>query len=221
VKIEESPMGWWSCAGFALLLALGCAQTKELGRKAAWEFVPVGSRDVTVTQVQVHGPYLLAAMRGEAGDVDFLAPATEACARLLKAEAGLTYSKQGNFGRFSGEGEVCDPVGIASLAVWRDRRPRARGRPLPLGTARFAVVHRDEELVLLRGRFPFTGRVGIPGGHDIVAVLPNSEICQRPIERGEASIEFRDAGEVPFRLLAGRGFCPILGFAAPVASAAR
>lgn len=210
----------WTRAGVALLVGLGCAQTKEIGRKAAWEFVPVGSRDVTVAKVGAHGPYLLAEMRGEAGDVDFLVPATEPCARLLRPEAGVTYSKQGNFGRFSGEGDVCDPVGIASLAVWRDRHPRARGRPLPLSTARFAVIYRDDELVMLRGRFPFTGRVGIPGGHDIVAVLPNSEICQGPIEKGEASIEFRDAGKVPFRLMAGRGFCPILGFAAPVDSAA-
>ena len=107
-------------------------------------------------------------------------------------------------------------VGIASLAAWRDTRSRVPGRPAPRETARFELLHRGEKLVMVRGRFPFTSRVCIPAGYDLVALLPNSEVCERPIERGEASIEFRDAGDEPFRLIGSDGTCPILGFATPI-----
>jgi hypothetical protein len=202
--------------GLALLVILGCAKTKEVGKEAFWELSPVASRGVSVVQVETQGPYLLADLEGLGSERRFIAPATEVCARVLAPDAAVTYSKHGTFGHFTREGEECDPVGIGSLAAWRDDRPRARGRPLPRETARFALFHRGENVVMVRGRFPFTGRVGISAGYDLVALLPNSEVCQRPIERGEAAIEFRDAGDEPFRLIGSDGTCPIHGFAAPV-----
>ncbi|UCE84794.1 MAG: hypothetical protein JSU66_10570, partial [Deltaproteobacteria bacterium] len=69
---------------------------------------------------------------------------------------------------------------------------------------------------LLRGEFPLAGRIGITGGYDLVALLPNSEDCRAPIERGEASLEFRDVGREPFRLLGPAATCAILGFASPL-----
>ena len=204
------------CIGLALLVILGCAKSKEVGKDAFWELSPIASRGVSVVQVEAQGPYLLADLRGLGSERRFIAPATESCARVLAPEAAVTYSKHGTFGHFTREGEECDPVGIGSLAAWRDDRTRARGRPLPRETARFALFHQGEKVVMVRGRFPFTGRVGIPGGYDLVALLPNSEVCQRPIERGEASIEFRDAGDEPFQLIGSDGTCPILGFATPV-----
>jgi hypothetical protein len=204
------------CIGLALLVVLGCAKTKDVGKKAFWELSPVASRGVSVVQVETEGPYLLADLRGMGSERRFIAPATEICERVLAPEAAVTHSKHGTFGRFTREGEECDAVGIGSLAAWRDSRPRTRGRPLPRATARFALFHRGEEVVMVRGRFPFTNRVGIAGGYDLVALLPNSKLCQRPIERGEASIEFRDAGDEPFRLIGSDGSCPILGFATPV-----
>ncbi len=203
------------CALSAALLFVACAKTKEVGRDIAHELNPVAASDVTVVQVGRRGPYLLAAVHGPRIDLNFLAPTTPVCARILAPEATSSYARHGLFGRFSKDGETCDPVGIASLAAWRDRQPRARGRPLPRGTARYDVLAQYDDVTLLRGQFPLTNRVGIPSGYDIVALVPSSEACQPLFERGEASIEFRDAGRMPFRLVARRGSCPILGFALP------
>jgi hypothetical protein len=206
------------CVSLVILALLGCARTREVGGDAAWELWPFGSRDVSVVQVEVVGPYLLVSLHGRRIHLSFFAPATPVCGRVLAPEARLTYTKHGVFGRFSREGEMCDPVGTASLASWRDRQPRARGRPAPRGTARYKVIYADEKVVLLRGEFPLANRIGITGGFDLVAMLPNSEDCRAPIERGEASIEFRDTGREPFRLVGRNAHCPVLGFANPVAT---
>lgn len=206
------------CVGLALLVILGCAKTAEVGKEAFWELSPIASRGVSVLRVEAEGPYLLADLAVVAGERRFIAPASEVCARVLAPATTLTYSKHGTFGLFTREGEECEPVGIGSLAAWRDDRPRAPGRPAPRQTARFALYHRGENVVMVRGRFPFANRLGIAGAYDLVALLPDSEVCQRPIERGEAAIEFRDAGDEPFRLIGSEGTCPILGFAAPVES---
>jgi hypothetical protein len=203
------------CVVSAALLLVACAKTKEVGKDIAHELNPVAASDVTVVQVESRGPYLLAVVHGPRIDLNFVAPATPVCARILAPEATSSYARHGLFGRFSKDGDICDPVGIASLAAWRDRQPRSRGRALPRGTARYDVLAQYDDVTLLRGRFPFTNRVGIPSGYDIVALIPSSEECQPLFERSEASIEFRDAGRMPFRLLAARGPCPILGFALP------
>ncbi|UCE85578.1 MAG: hypothetical protein JSU66_14770, partial [Deltaproteobacteria bacterium] len=79
-------------ARFVLVLAaaLSCARAKHVGSEAAWELFPFGSRDVSVVQVEVVGPYLLAALHGPRIDLRFLAPATPVCGRVLAPEARLT-----------------------------------------------------------------------------------------------------------------------------------
>ena len=52
------------CIGLALLVMLGCAKAKDLGKEAFWKFSPVASRGVSVVQVEAMGPYLLAELRG-------------------------------------------------------------------------------------------------------------------------------------------------------------
>lgn len=207
------------CSLLPLLLALACAQAKEIGKEVAWGLSPIGARDTSVMHVEVRGPYLLAALRGSKIDLNFLVPANEVCARVLAPEARVTYAKHGIYGRISREGESCDAVGIASLAAWRNRQPRARGRAFPRGTARFELIYRDDDIVLVRGEFPLANRIGIPGGYDLVAVLPNTESCSVPVERGEASIEYHDSGREPYRLVGSEGPCPVLGFASPLEAA--
>ena len=58
--------------------------------------------------------------------------------------------------------------------------------------------------------------MNIPGGWDLVAVLPNSGVCSGLAKRTDASLEYRVAGPEPFVLLNDSQLCPVLGFATPV-----
>jgi len=206
-----NPWGRRHVALFAAL-ALGC-------ETVAWRLNPFGSTDVGVVAVEPHGPYLFVAVRGRQIDLRFAVPHTTTCARVLEAEASVRYEKAGTFGRFVREGETCDAAGSLSLAGWRDRQPRRRGGTnavVPRTTARYTVAYRDEDYLLLRGRFALAARVGIPAAFDLVAVVPESEPCRAIASRREASLEFRPAGRDPFRLLSGRAPCIVAGFAMPV-----
>jgi hypothetical protein len=200
-----------------VLLALGCAKAKEVGKEAIWQLNPFGTDQVFVDFVGALGPYLYVALRSERTKLNFLVPSTVVCARVFEPEAEVTYLKRGVFGRFARGEESCDPSGVASLAAWRDRKPRARGKALPRAMARFQVIYHDDEAVLARGRFPLASRVQIPGGYELVALFPNTPACHGPLEAGEASMVFRDVGADPFRLMVAEGDCPILGFAMPPA----
>lgn len=199
-----------------LLVAAGCETAASAGRGLEQGLNPFAKTATTVGAVVVRGPYLEAALAGGGLDLRMLAPASEGCAAILVPEAKVSYAKEGNFGRVERDGAHCDLVGVTSLAAWRDRQPRSRGRMAPTATARFRAVHRDPEVAMVRGRFPLAARAGIPAGYDLVALLPASETCRAPLERGEATLEFRDAGPEPFRLGGEGGFCPVLGFATPL-----
>lgn len=202
-----------------LAVAMGCESMKRTGERALFSANPVGSTDGVVLGVSRHGSYLLVAFGGSLRDMQFFAPATADCLQVLAPEVQVRYTKSGVFGRFTRDGTSCDPIGVASLAAWRDSRPRTRGKPVPRAAAFFTLLQEDPELIFLRGRFPLASRVGIPGGWDFVAVLPNSGVCSGLAQRTEASLEFRPAGPEPFVLLNSGQRCPVLGFTAPIVAA--
>lgn len=146
----------------------------------------------------------------------FFFPPDEDCEAVLRPEASIEWVEVGLFGRARSGEQECDAVGLLSLAEWRDRRPRPPGRPRPRASARYVLVAQDADLALLRGRFPLTGRIGIPGGVDLVAVVPKVPLCQGPLGRTVSTITFSDMGDVPFALMSDTGLCPILGFALPL-----
>lgn len=209
-------------AAAVLPALLACAGAKRAGRAVEQELNPFASARVAVVAVAVHGPYLVADIQGASGgrgDLTLLAPGTDpACLRILRPEAWVTYRKHGHFGRFEDGEDVCDAVGVASLAAWRDRQPRGPlpRAVIPRATVRFREIARDDDVVLVRGRFPLVGHAGIPAGHDLVALLPTLPACARPLERGEGSLEFVPAGRVAFRIVGDGGPCPVLGFALPL-----
>jgi hypothetical protein len=198
------------------VLALGCQTAQDAGERVLYGINPVGTTDAVVLGVSTHGAYLLVSLAGPLADLRFFAPATEACIQVLAPDARVNYGKAGVFGRFRRDELSCDPVGVASLAAWRDRQPRRRGPPVPRATARFRLLQEDPELIFVRGRFPLASRVAIPGAYDLVAVLPNTEPCVGVAAQGEASLEFRAAGPEPFQLLAGGPICHVFGFALPL-----
>ncbi len=194
-----------SVAGLLVLFGLG-----------ACTGVPGISTHDQVTGVVERGPYLDALVDQRGNTLRFLFPASDVCRRVIATEAIVEYKADGPLGRFEGGGESCEPIGIASLAAWRDRGPRGATRPVPRRPATFRVVYEDDTVVMARGRFPFTGRIGLSGGEDTIAIIPNSDACRRIIERGRASLEFRDSGPDPFRLITSDGRCPIEGFVRPL-----
>lgn len=201
----------------------GCDTTRRAASTVEQRVNPFASAQVSILRVDRHGPYLLAEFRSRGALLSFFAPADQgACVRLLRPEATLVYRKHGNFGRFEGDGETCDPVGVGSLAAWRNRQPRGSrgGRLIPRAQATFREIARDESMVLVRGRFPLAGRVGVPNGQDIVAMLPHDETCARPVAAGVASLEFVPTGPQALRLVGERGLCPVLGLALPPAAEA-
>lgn len=154
----------------------------------------------------------------EKGDerLRFFFPAEGACARIVRAEAWVEYTAYGPLGRIRAGDDVCDPVGIASLRAWRDRRPRPQTpRPVPRARAEFAVIYEDADYVLARGRFPLAGLVGWYGGDDTIALVPRTDACALVLARGVASMEYRPSGPQVFTLLSDADSCPIEGFVLP------
>jgi hypothetical protein len=169
-----------------------------------------------VTEVTLRAAYLDATLESSNWSLRFFFPATKACARVIRRDARVEYRTGGPVGEVQSGGEACDPVGIVSLPEWRDRRARSRGDPLPPFTARFKSIYTDEELVLVRGRFPLTGEIGWDRGDDTVAVLPHAEGCNDVLARGVAPLEFHAQGPQVFTLVSEEGSCPVIGFALPL-----
>ncbi len=203
--------------GLILATTLAACASSDLAVSAAGP--ESSARDASfVTSLQQRDRYLIAHIAGGRANLRLIFPSTDDCVAVLGSEAAVEYRRTGSFGRVVRGAGSCDPIGIASLAAWRDRRPRGasnRATGIPRKTAVFHVVHEDSEVVMVRGKFLLANRIGIGAAHDLVAVLPNQPICRRPIERGVASLEFRDNGPVPFALVSDRGLCPVLGFAIP------
>ncbi len=177
-----------------------------------------GERSVRVTSLQQRWHYLDVSL--SPGSLRFFFPDNDVCRKILRRDAAVIYVKRGPLGEVKNDaGERCEPVGIASLRAWRDRSSRPRTQtPVPRSHATFEVVHRDGELAYARGRFILASLVGWTNVDDTIAILPDTEGCQKPIESGFGSMEFRYSGKVPYRLVAGGKDCPIVGFVRPAAA---
>lgn len=184
-----------------------------------------------VTELAVRDGYLDATLSGPGHPLRFFFPRGEVCAALLRPEGKVGYVARGRYGQVvwpegqaptpERQGEACVPLGVGSLRVWRDRQPRPRTAGgatagLERDTAHFRVVYRDDAGILLRGRFPLAGAVGFAAAQDLVAFVPASEPCLATIAGGEATLEFRESGPEPFRLMTEPpARCVVEGFAIP------
>lgn len=201
----------WS-RGLASALALALAGTGLTGCRN----IPGTSREWVVDSVVERGPYLDVNVSRGNSTQRFFTLADEPCRSVLRAEAAVDYVSLGPLGRFR-SGEIrCDPVGIGSLATWRDQRPRPRGGPLPVGQASYRVEWQDQDLAMLRGRFPLVGMLGWPGMGDTIVLVPQAPPCQALLERTAATIQFRVAGPDPLVLFNAGQHCAVLGLIQPI-----
>jgi hypothetical protein len=102
------------------------------------------------------------------------------------------------------------PPALAPLAP-RGRDDAQQPGPLDSSPARWTILYEDSEVLLLRGRFPVASRVGLANTFDVVAMVPNDDVCGPVARSGAASLVFRPSGNRVLQL----GSCSVLGVAAP------
>lgn len=203
-------LAWLPAAATALAI---CATPQKTGFQLG---LPGSRTPMTVERVTPRGPYLEVALRAPGLELVSYAPDDEACRGVLAREHAVDYATDGGGGSFSREGRRCEAAGIGSLDAWRERRARPRTRsPVPSAQASFRVLHRDEQVVLVRGRFPLAGLLGWVGGDDTVAAIPNAPECARPLESGVATLQYFPAGRDVLTLTGEGGLCPVLGLLRP------
>jgi hypothetical protein len=167
----------------------------------------------------------LVAERGELLDVNsetggretrFLVPNDDDCRHLFVGEQPVSYSNSGGrFGSFHAGDRSCEPVGVLSLVQWRDRRPRNQNASvIPRARAELRErIYRDDDVELIRGRFPLAAQIGITGAQDLIAVIPVTAECADLPVPGSLSMEFRQVGRQPFTLIHEGRRCTLQGFA--------
>ena len=122
----------------------------------------------------------------------------------------------GPLGQFQADGVDCVPVGIGSLAAWRDERPRPQVGPLPSKQANYRLEYQDKDVAMLRGMFPLLGLIAWPGLGDTIVVVPQTPPCQALMPQGVATIEYRVAGPDPYVLLDNEKRCALAGLIQPI-----
>lgn len=200
---------------FAGILAACAALACTTDEIVVQSGIPGARASATVELIAPRGDWLDLTSQAGGRETRFFVPNDEACRNLFAGEQAVTYGNSGGrFGAFQAGDRICAPVGVLSLAEWRDRRPRRQNASvIPRSRAELRErVYVDEELVLIRGRFPQAAQIGITGSSDLIAVIPNSPECRGLEVPGEASMEFRSVGRKPYTLINGRRLCPLLGF---------
>jgi hypothetical protein len=169
------------------------------------------------------GEYLDVVVESGGTRYRFFLPNDAACRSLFASERAVTYANTGSFGRLQADETICDPIGVLSLPEWRNRRPhRQSAAVIPRDQAQLRErIYVDEEVALIRGRFRLAVQVGLMGGEDMIAVVPNSAECEGLAIPGIASMEFRPAGARAFSLVNAGQLCPVIGFVLPASAPVR
>ncbi len=201
------------------LFGLGCvSEATSASEAAATLGVPAPVPAAVRLLAERDGRYLDVAVETRRSALRFFFPANETCREVVSGPGEASYASYGPYGRLRRGDQYCDPVGLLALPAWQQRRPRQTsggGSPVPRDTAVYQIVYTDEDVFFARGRFQLAAMIGWTGGYDTLAVFPNLPECEGLLEKGRASMEYRDAGVQPLVLLDGRQRCPFLGFAMP------
>lgn len=191
-------------------------------RRTAWELGAGGfMTDMIVDSAVPRGPYLDVVLSGHGLTIRTFTLASAVCTDTLTPEATVDYVERG-WGRFRRGDLECAAVGIGDPLISRARSGRSgslRSATIPRAQATFTLLFEDEEVILLRGRFPLAHLIGWAGGGDSVAVLRNVPHCRRD-GSGIASMEYRPSGRNTLALVGPTGLCRIEGLIQPLAQPA-
>jgi len=174
--------------------------------------------DMAIKAVSVRGPYLEIQLETK-GDVFFTYVEPNESCRAVASGESLAYIDNGPLGVLRVDETDCQVYGVGNLRLWRDRRSgstRDSTRTVPRSQAKYRTLYRDHEVALLRGSFPQAARLRFTGFNDLIAVVPIERVCEKPIDEGVASIEFRPKGTDALALVGSDGLCTILGLVNPL-----
>ncbi len=201
-----------------LLLTTGPAAASRLGFDSG---LPGLRTPMTVKGQVARGPYLEIELELDGVRLhSYVVPGAK-CQLLFETGDTIEYHEDGPRGLFRRGEHTCRSVGSGNLRVWRDRKgsaTRSRGRLVPRSHAHFELFYQDDEVSLLRGRFPEAARLGFAGSSDLIAVVPRSRVCQGTVARGVASMEYRSRGAKVLSLVGQKGLCTIRALITPTAS---
>jgi len=194
-------------------LAAGCSRDQVVAQSG----LPGARAAASLSLVAERGDYLDVVVESGTRRYRFFLPNDGACVALFESEKAVSYANVGSFGQLATDRTTCDPVGILSLAEWRDRGPRRpNAAVIPRSRAELReVVYADEDMTLVRGRYLLAREIGFMGGADCILAIPNVPECRGVPEARQASMEFRPSGPNAYTLINGNARCPVLGFIQP------
>ncbi len=216
LRAQHASLRLGATLALPLVLTAACAGGGEGPKELSGPIFRTLNGALDVAHVAPHGGYLDAVIAGEGAGIQTFTPDSPECRSVLTPGTQVRYVAGLVGGTFVRGDERCESAGIGSLAFWRDRRPRTPGPPAPRKQATFRAFYRDEDMILVRGRFPLGGEVGWSGGADSVVALPNTPECAARAKEGVGSLEFRPSGPDALILVTETGGCPLLGLMRPL-----
>ncbi len=202
-------------AGIRFLLALAflVACHKEAVQRGIG--TPGATIPAKIHSVVERGDFLDTLIEGHRVPPRLFFRTADGCKDVLIEGDTVEYVMSGTWGRLR-SGEVsCDPAGIGEPTWWRSRRSPTGGRGNPSAPTPYTKIYQDEEIALLRGRFPLTARIGWQSFGDTIAVIPTESPCTNLLDRTIATMEFRRIGDAALVLMTREGACQIVGLIAP------
>lgn len=200
--------------GVALgLLALACSADRAIYDAA----LPGTGTGAELVWLGVHDGYLDVEVETAGKQLRFLLrEADPECTELRNVDSPIQYRNSGPLGQLQTENLTCEPVGLLSLAEWRSRQRRRGSGLVPRAAAAWSQIYRDDDWVLVRGRFTLASRLGWAGSVDTVALFEPGPVCDPIIARGVGTLVFYYGGRNVLALLGNGAVCPLLGLAIPL-----
>ena len=198
----------------AILACAGCSSLPGVSNAPKF---PLTMDTVRVFEPVARFGYLEATLQeGDGPPLRFYFPDDPTCRALLQEGAQVEYGGTGTLGNVKGAAADgrCEPLGTSSLGPWHARTYTPRERLARTAVARFELMHEDDEVVWLRGRFPL-GRVLGWSHDDLVAVLPSRPECRTIAARREATMTYYRRGDWLFDLRVGEARCEVIGMLQP------
>lgn len=189
-----------------VLTSLACGSVRIAERQQ----VPFRGTTMTVGQVTPRASWIEVTLLSPELNRLFYFPASDECKSLIRAGSNVEYRRTGGYGFVEGGGMRCEVSGIGSLRQWRDsygRPARGMSAAKPRKRADFKEFYRDDEVILVRGKFVLAAYIRWPRADDTIAVFRNDPLCTKALARGMAMTEFNPNGSHPLVVVQQGGSC--------------
>lgn len=210
--------GWGLAALFiaalAALAATGCGNVQVTSRPQ----VPFTATQMTAAQVTPRASWLEVTLLSPDFNRVFYFRASDVCKALIVEGQDVEYRRTGGYGYVQRGAVRCDVAGIGSLGRWRDsfgRPTRGMAPGKPRQRSDFKEVYRDDDVVMVRGKFLVAAYIKWPGPDDTIAVFENSPECGPVLSRGMGFTEYDPNASNPIVLVQQGGNCPMRGLIRP------